>query len=399
MAQQARQALSIAPRYQKPANYIGTDVSWRVLCDLYPAAETPEIIMAVMEYCAMRRLDPFKAPVHIVPMYNSKLRRRVQVVMRGINELEITAHRTKVFAGTEEADYGPEETKTFRGTQEDERGESREVAVTLIYPISAAVKVYRLVQGEKVAFSERVFFAECYGRAGFRSEVPNERWSKAPKQMLAKCAKAASLRLAFPEEMGGEYAHEEMEDREIDTGGMTIEGRVDHGDPGLTERDRRIEQPPASAPSGAATGLAALDAAPNDTEWVRALTRLLKAAASEAEVVEIAGHPRVVSALQKAPTLIRQNITDMLGEAHKRVAPTGAGEDAPFEDPPADDWPDDPIRDLLGEIEEMDLDALDTIAISTAWKVKTRDLFPPDRDRIDEAIALRRATLKGGKAT
>lgn len=395
MAQAAtreRQAITIAPRHQKPAMFNGTETAWRVLCDLFPAAETPEIIMAVVEYCAVRKLDPFKKPVHIVPIYNSKLRRRVQVVMQGINELEITAHRTKLFAGADEADYGPDETKIFKGTTEDDRGETKAVEVTLTYPISAAVKVYRLVQGQKVAFSERVWFTECYGRAGFRSEVPNARWTLAPRQMLAKCAKAASLRLAFPEEMGGEYASEEMEDREIETGGVTIEGKIDGGDPGLSDRDRRIEEPPPSRLSGEPTGLAALDSAPNDTEWIRTLTRLLEAATSEAEVVEIAGHPRVVIALQKAPKLIRENITDMLREAHERTKPA-------IEDPPPhdDDWPDDPIRELLAEIEEMDADALDTLTVSAAWKVKTRDLFPPDRDRLDEAIAARRAILKGDK--
>jgi hypothetical protein len=333
-------------------------------------------------------------------MYNSKLRRRVQVVMRGINELEITAHRTKAFAGADEADYGPTETRTFRGTQEDERGESRDTEVTLTYPISAAVKVYRLVQGQKVAFSERVFFAECYGRAGFRSEMPNERWSKAPKQMLGKCAKAASLRLAFPEEMGGEYAHEEMEDHEIETGGVTIEGRVDHGDPGLTDRDRQAHDayPPPPASGDATAGLDPLDE-PNGSKWLLGLNARLAGAMNLTEIVELRRDPRVVAAYDKAPTTIKRLIDDAFRVAHERLS---EATEKDWTIPPAgadDDWPDDPIRELLAEVEAMDLDALDTLTVSTAWKVKTRDLFPPDRDRLDEAIALRRATVKGGKRT
>jgi hypothetical protein len=70
MAQAARQAMTIAPRHTKPPVFGGTDAAWRVLCDLYPSAETPEIVMAVVEYCAAKRLDPFKRPVHIVPMWN-----------------------------------------------------------------------------------------------------------------------------------------------------------------------------------------------------------------------------------------------------------------------------------------------------------------------------------------
>ena len=39
----------------------------------------------------------------------------------------------------------------------------------------------------------------------------NSRWSRAPQQMLTKCAEAAGLREAFPDEIGGEQTAEEME--------------------------------------------------------------------------------------------------------------------------------------------------------------------------------------------
>jgi hypothetical protein len=52
--------------------------------------------------------------------------------------------------------------------------------------------------------------------------VPNEKWQKAPFQMLEKCAEAASLRRAFPEELGNAYTAEEMEGKEF-RGGTTID--------------------------------------------------------------------------------------------------------------------------------------------------------------------------------
>ena len=61
MARQERQALTIAPRYTKPANFGGTDAAWRALCEVYPSAETPEVVMAVVECCSIRKLDPYKA--------------------------------------------------------------------------------------------------------------------------------------------------------------------------------------------------------------------------------------------------------------------------------------------------------------------------------------------------
>src|SRR5207344_652631 len=107
----------------------------------------------------------------------------------------------------------------------------RDVEVTVTFPVWCAVTVYRLVGNEKRAFAEPVYWIEAYAKAGFRTEVPNARWTQAPRQMLHKCAKSASLRAAFPEEGLG-YSADEMEDREIETGGVTIDGRVDHGDPG-----------------------------------------------------------------------------------------------------------------------------------------------------------------------
>lgn len=393
---QAPAPIGIAPRYQKPTTFGGTDVSWRVLCDLYPSAETPEVILAVVEYCAARRLDPLRKPVHIVPMWNTRLKRKVQVVMQGINELETTAHRTGLFAGTDEANYGPDETKTFRGVFEDERsGDTKTTEVTLTYPVSCAVTVYRLVKGERVPFRERVFFSECYGRAGFRSELPNARWSLAPRQMLAKVAKAASLRLAFPEEVG-EYAAEEMDGHDVDSGGVTIDGVVDHGDPGLKDRDRRIEQtPPPPPPGGPRTGIELLEDE-NGDRWMKALLGLLKAAKTIEEVETYHRHHSVVAALAKdakTPKLKREVIVDAFTKARERIEAEQMDKaEGEIEDPSLG-----ALEVLQAEVEKMDLVTLNGLAANAQWRVKVRDarLFPPDEDTLNEAITARKAALQG----
>ena len=43
-----------------------------------------------------------------------------------------------------------------------------------------------------------------------RKQVPNATWKKRPKGMLMKCAEAQSLRMAFPDELGGEMTADEM---------------------------------------------------------------------------------------------------------------------------------------------------------------------------------------------
>jgi len=405
MAQQARNALTIAPRYLKPTAFGGTDVAWRVLCDLYPSAETPEVIMAVVEYCATRRLDPLRKPVHVVPMWNGKLRRRVQVVMQGINELETTAHRTGLWAGMDMPIWGePPERRTFKGEAENDDGTTRKTEVMVEFPVWCAVTVYRLVGGERRPFTEPVYWIEAYGRAGFRSEVPNARWTQAPRQMLHKCAKAAALRAAFPEEVG--YAAEEMDGHEADAGGVTIEGTVDHGDPGLTDRDRRIEQKPPAQPPGDATD--PLDE-PNGTKWLQNLLALLKRCSREDEVVQLRGDARVHRVLDnpKTPKLIKGQIADEFTKTFDRVrAARDDAAEGEIEDPAmqAKDWPAaDPSLDqlaaLIADVEAMDLVSLNGLPANAQWRAKVRDakLFPPDEDTLNDAIAARMAALQGRK--
>lgn len=54
----------------------------------------------------------------------------------------------------------------------------------------------------------------------------------------------------------------------------------------------------------------------------------------------------------------------------------------------------DPIAELIAELEAMDADALDGLASNAAWRAKTRDLFPLDADRLEDAIAARKEALK-----
>ena len=153
----------------------------------------------------------------------------------------------------------------------------------------------------------------------------------------------------------------------------------------------RVEQTPTATapepPQGAPDPLMEQ----NGTVWLKNLDGLLARAATESEVVEIAGHPRVRASLETAPTLIVDRINSMLSAAHARVAPPATEDSIP-------DWP-DPIADLRVEIEAMDLATIDDLRNSSAWKEKTKDLIPPDWELLEEAIAARRATLQGDNGT
>jgi hypothetical protein len=78
------------------------------------------------------------------------------------------------------------------------------------------------VQGQAREFTAEAFYDECvqmrnvYDGSGNGKqkigEEPNSMWEKRPHGQLGKCAEAAALRKAFPEETGGAYIEEEFTD-------------------------------------------------------------------------------------------------------------------------------------------------------------------------------------------
>lgn len=174
--------------------------AWRVLTDaVFPAAERPESIIMALAYCRARNLDIFKKPVQIVPIYDRKRGGMVDTVWPGIAELRTTAMRTGSFAGFEDTEYGPMIDDELSG-------------VKVSYPEWAQCTVYRLVAGQRVAFvGPKTFWIETYATAKRDTKAPNSMWAKRPRGQLEKCAEAAALRRAFPEEIGNEYAAEEIE--------------------------------------------------------------------------------------------------------------------------------------------------------------------------------------------
>lgn len=231
---------------------VGLDsgAQWRVLTEtIYPGARTVEAVAMALTYCRVRNLDVFKRPVHIVPMWSSTLGKMVETLWPGIAELRTTAARTGEYAGIDEVVYGPEETIEFEGEMEKwvrVEGQAKKqkklvkVAKKVTYPKWASVVIYRLVQGQRFAFHAKVFWREAYATIG-DSDVPNEMWESRAFGQIDKCVEAAALRKAFPEEIGGEYAAEEMEGRRLPP---TITGIVAANDdpPKPTEKASQTTQ-------------------------------------------------------------------------------------------------------------------------------------------------------------
>lgn len=194
------------PYHEQIGERFGIDRSgWRTLTDaIFPSASTTDAVVLALAYCKARRLDPFKKPVQIVPMWDSKRKVMVDTVWPGIGELRTTAFRTGQYAGRDAAIFGDYVNENLDG-------------VEVAYPEWCEVVVYRIISGGRVAFhGPRVHWRETYATAGKDTRAPNKMWLKRPNGQIEKCAEAAALRCAFPEEIGNEYAAEEMEGRVID---------------------------------------------------------------------------------------------------------------------------------------------------------------------------------------
>jgi phage recombination protein Bet len=200
-----------------------TKSAWKALTEaVYPSAKTPDAIVMALSYCKARKLDPFKRPVHIVPMWDSAKREYVETIWPGISELRTTAFRTGQYAGCDETEFGPMVEREFVGMV-GKRGQEKEKRITLSYPEWARITVHRELGGRVCKFvGPKVYWLESYASVG-QSDVPNEMWAERPIGQIEKCAEAGALRRAFPEELGNMLSAEEMEGRRLAPSGVPTE--------------------------------------------------------------------------------------------------------------------------------------------------------------------------------
>lgn len=186
---------------------------WRALTDaIFPKAKTLDSIVLALSYCQARKLDVFKRPVHIVPMWSTDLGGYVDTIWPGIGELRTTAARTREYAGREATIWGDDIVSKLGD-------------VEVKHPEWVEIVVKRLIGGHVCTFhGPRVYWLETYAPMKFGKPEPNDMWRKRPRGQIEKCGEASALRMAFPEEVGNEYTAEEME-------GKVIEGSFEAAPP------------------------------------------------------------------------------------------------------------------------------------------------------------------------
>ena len=202
------------PYHEAVQERFGIDrAGWKALVEaIYPNAETADAIVMALSYCRARNLDPFKRPVHIVPMWSSVAGKMIETVWPGISELRTTAFRTGQYAGLSRTRVWPaDRTDLLRAKPGAENPRARNAAVTLQFPEWCRVTITRELNGKERRFvGPKVYWLEAYAKWA-DTDVPNDMWANRPVGQLEKCAEAGALRRAFPEEIGNELTAEEME--------------------------------------------------------------------------------------------------------------------------------------------------------------------------------------------
>lgn len=197
------QIATIANALPSPVSDRGiTPEAWRVMKTvLYPDA-SDEMTLILHDYCTARGLDPLKKPFHVVKVWDSKKREMAESIWPSISEGRITAMRTGEYAGMDSIEHGPTRTENV-GTE------------SATFPEWAQCTVYRLIGGHRCAFAgPRVYWLETYAKKKGTDPTPNYMWSRRPFGQIDKCAEAAALRVAFPEENTMPTA-EEMEGQTV----------------------------------------------------------------------------------------------------------------------------------------------------------------------------------------
>jgi len=154
------------------------------------AQATPEELALYLYDCQRQRVHPLDKLLHFTK------RGGKYVPVTSIDLMRARAAETGEYCGNSDAEIIESDKKN--PMKQDE-----------MLPYSASVTVYRLVQGTSCAFSATARYSE------YKPEKA-PMWAKMPTVMLSKCAEALALRKAFPQQLGGLYAAEELDQAPVD---------------------------------------------------------------------------------------------------------------------------------------------------------------------------------------
>jgi len=181
--------LSLIPKGQSPKLYLDL-IKTQIMGVDAKGQPRPDDDMLLFLYVAKRTgLDPLTKQIFAIYRWNTRMGREVMTIQSSIDGMRLVAQRTKQYAGQDDVNYLPIDESTK-------------------YPVKGSVTVYKILEGQRVAFTASARWAE-YVQVD-KNGMPTQMWAHMPYLMLGKCAEALALRKAFPNELSGIYTDEEM---------------------------------------------------------------------------------------------------------------------------------------------------------------------------------------------
>lgn len=166
---------------------------------------TDQELQLFMYQCVRRRLDPFTKQIYAIKRWDSAAGKKVLGFQTGIDGFRAIAERTGKYRGQ----VGPE----WCGKD----GVWKDVWLGQAYPEAARVGVIR--EGCTTPIWGVALWKE-YVQLTQDNKV-TQMWHNMSANQLAKCAESLALRKAFPEDLGGLYTSEEMDQSDRDGDGRT----------------------------------------------------------------------------------------------------------------------------------------------------------------------------------